>query len=121
MSHAYEHSVNGSGFAIQPLVRTRHRIGMIAPVARGALIAAPIATLVAVLLAAADPVFASFFNLSLDFNRLTLDVIFIAAGALVAAGLVRLAGAAPLARVGGPARRLGSIGGLVVVAGALTV
>src|SRR6266851_675910 len=114
--HALVHSITGAGFAIQPLVRARNRIGMIAPVARGVLIAAPIATLVAVLLAAADPVFASFFNLSLDFNRLTLDVIFIAAGALVAAGLLRLAAAEPLSRVDGPAWRLGSIEGLVVLA-----
>src|SRR5260370_27067585 len=114
--HALVHSITGAGFAIQPLVRARNRIGMIAPVARGVLIAAPIATLLAVLLAAADPVFASFFNLSLDFNGLTLDVIFIAAGALVAAGLLRIAAAAPLSRVDGPAWRLGSIEGLVVVA-----
>src|SRR6202162_374785 len=65
------------------------RMGLVAPIARGALIAAPIATLVAVLLAAADPVFASFFNLNLDFNQLMLDVTFIAAGALVAARLFR--------------------------------
>jgi hypothetical protein len=114
--HALVHGITGAGFAIQPLVRARNQIGMIAPVARGALIAAPIATLVAVLLAAADPVFASFFNLSLDFNRLTLDVLFIAAGALVAAGLLRLAAAEPLSRVDGPAWRLGSIEGLVVLA-----
>ena len=114
--HAFVHGMTGAGFAIQPLMRARNRIGMIAPVARGALIAAPIATLVAVLLAAADPVFASFFNLSLDFNQLTLDVLFIAAGALVAAGLLRLAAAEPLSRVDGPAWRLGSIEGLVVLA-----
>ncbi len=115
-THAFVHWMTGAGFAIQPLVRARHRIGRIAPVARGALIAAPIATLVAVLLAAADPVFASFFNLSLDFNRLTLDVVFIAAGALMAAGLLRLAASEPLSRVNGPAWRLGSIEGLIVLA-----
>src|SRR5260370_39048151 len=87
--HALVHSITGAGVAIQPLVRARNRIGMIAPVARGALIAAPIATLVAVLLAAADPVFASFFHLRLAFNRLPLDVLFIAAGGVGAACLPR--------------------------------
>jgi len=112
----FVHGMAGAAFAIQPLAQARHRVGMVAPVARGALIAAPIATVVAVLLAAADPVFASFFNLSLDLNQLMLDVTFIAAGALVAAGLLRLAAAEPLSRVDGPAWRLGSIEGLVVLA-----
>jgi hypothetical protein len=91
-------------------------MGMVAPVARGALIAAPIATLVAVLLAAADPVFASFFKLNLDFNQLILDVTFVTGGALVAAGVLRVAAAEPLSRVDGPAWRLGAIEGLVVLA-----
>jgi hypothetical protein len=88
----------------------------VVPIARGALIAAPIATLLVVLLAAADPVFASFFNLNLDIGRLALDLTFAGAGALVAAGILRLAAAVPLARVDGPAWRLGSIEGLVVLA-----
>src|SRR5450759_4486562 len=81
-----------------------------------ALIGAPIAIRVAVLLAAADPVFASFFNISFDFGRLAVDLTFVAGGALVAAGLLRLAAAEPLSRVDGPAWRLGSIEGLVVLA-----
>lgn len=114
--HALLHSGAGAGFAFKPLVRTRNRMGVIAPIARGALIAAPIAILVAVLLAAADPVFASFFNISFDFGRLAVDLTFVAGGALVAAGLLRLAAAEPLSRVDGPAWRLGSIEGLVVLA-----
>ncbi len=115
-AHALTHIGTGAPFAIQPVVQARNRMGMIAPIARGALIAAPIATLVAVLLAAADPVFASFFNLNLDFNQLALDVAFITGGALLVAGLLRLAAAEPLSRVDGPAWRLGSIEGLVVLA-----
>jgi hypothetical protein len=114
--HALMHVGTGTPFAIQPVVQARNRMGLVAPIARGALIAAPIATLVAVLLAAADPVFASFFNLNLDFNQLALDVTFIAGGALVAAGVLRLAAAEPLSRVDGPSWRLGSIEGLVVLA-----
>jgi hypothetical protein len=114
--HAFVHGATGAAFAFQPLVRARSRMAVIAPVARGALIAAPIAALVAVLLAAADPVFASFFNLTFDVGRLALDLTFVAAGSLVAAGLLRLAAAEPLSRVDGPAWRLGTIEGLVVLA-----
>lgn len=114
--HAFVHGATGAAFAFRPLVRARNRMAVVAPVARGALIAAPIATLVAVLLAAADPVFASFFNLNFDFGRLTLDLTFVAAGSLVAAGLLRLAVAEPLSRVDGPAWRLGTIEGLIVLA-----
>lgn len=114
--HSLLHLALGLPFAMQPVLQARSRMGLVAPVARGALIAAPIATVVAVLLAAADPVFASFFNLNLDWSRLTLDVTFVAAGALVAAGLLRLAAAQPLPRVDGPSWRLGSIEGLVVLA-----
>jgi hypothetical protein len=115
-AHALMHVVMGAPFAFKPAVQVRNRIGLVAPIARGTLIAAPIAILLIVLLAAADPVFASFFNLNLDVGQLTLDVTFVTAGALVAAGLLRLAAAEPLARVDGPAWRLGSIEGLVVLA-----
>jgi Domain of unknown function (DUF4173) len=115
-AHAMVHFVTGAPFAVRPAVQMRNRMGVVAPIARGALIAAPIATLLIVLLAVADPVFASFFTLNLDVGQLTLDVTFVTAGALVAAGLLRLAAAEPLARVDGPAWRLGSIEGLVVLA-----
>jgi hypothetical protein len=115
-AHAMVHVVTGAPFAVQPAVQMRNRMGVVAPIARGALIAAPIATLLIVLLAVADPVFASFFTLNLDVGQLALDVTFVTAGSLVAAGLLRLAAAEPLARVDGPAWRLGSIEGLVVLA-----
>jgi Domain of unknown function (DUF4173) len=114
--HTLFNLVAGAGFAIQPLVRVRARLGLVAPLVRGLLIAAPIAILLAGLLAAADPVFASFFNLNVDVAQLILDVTYIAAGSLVAAGLLRLAAAEPVARVDGPKWRLGSIEGLVVLA-----
>jgi hypothetical protein len=109
------HAAGGAAFAIQPLQRVRNRLGLVAPLVRGLLIAAPIAILLAGLLAAADPVFASFFNLNLDVGRLVLDVVYVAAGSLLAVGLLRLAAAEPLSRVDGPTWRLGSIEGLVVL------
>jgi hypothetical protein len=114
--HALIHAAGGGAYAIQPLLRIRGRLGLVTPLVRGLLIAAPLAILLAALLAAADPVFASFFNLHIDAGQLVLDVIYVAAGALVAAGLLRLAAAEPLSRVDGPPWRLGSIEGLVVLA-----
>jgi hypothetical protein len=115
-THAFIHGVAGAAFAIQPLARIRTRVAVVAPLVRGLLIAAPLAILLAGLLAAADPVFASFFNLNLDLGRLVLDVVYVGAGSLIAAGLLRLAAAEPLPRVDGPTWRLGSIEGLVVLA-----
>jgi len=114
--HALIHGGGGAAFALQPLLRIRTRLGLVAPLLRGLLIAAPIAILLAGLLAAADPVFASFFNLNIDTPQLVLDVIYVAAGSWVAAGLLRLASAEPLSRVDGPPWRLGSVEGLVVLA-----
>jgi len=113
--HGVMHGAAGAAFVFKPLRRVRMRLGAVAPLARGVLIAAPIAILVAGLLAAADPVFASFFNLNFDFGQLLTDVAFVAAGSLVAAGLLRLAAAESLTRVDGPMWRLGSTEGLVVL------
>ena len=106
----------GAGFVVRPLLTTRGRIGSAVPFLRGVLIAIPIAALVAGLLASADPVFASFFNLNIDVGRLLLDVLFIAFGSLCAAGLLRLAASEPVDRVDGPAWRLGGTEALVVLA-----
>ncbi len=84
--------------------------------ARGLLIAIPIAAVLASLLASADPIFASFLNLNLDIGQLALDTVYVLVGALVVAGLLRLASAAPIDRVDGPVWRLGSTEALVVLA-----
>lgn len=114
--HAAIHGVAGAGFVIRPLTRVWNRMAVIGPLARGLLIATPIAILLVGMLAAADPVFASFFQLRLDFGQLTLDAAFVLAGSLAAAGLVRLAAAMPVSRVDGPTWRLGTVEGLVVLA-----
>jgi hypothetical protein len=113
--HGVMHAAAGAAFVFKPLKRLRVRLGVVAPLARGLLIAAPIAILVAGLLAAADPVFASFFNLNFDLGQLMTDVVFVAIGSLVAAGLLRMASAEPITRVDGPMWRLGSTEGLVVL------
>jgi len=106
----------GVGFVGRPLLKTRGRLAAAVPLLRGVLIAVPIAALLAGLLASADPVFASFFNLNIDVGRLLLDVLFIAVGSLCAAGLLRLAASEPLDRFDGPAWRLGGTEALVVLA-----
>ena len=114
--HALMHVAAGAAFIGRPLVRARERLTLLGPLARGLLIAAPIAVLLAGMLASADPVFASFFNLNVDAGQLILDAAFVLAGSLTVAGLLRLAAAEPVARVNGPVWRLGSIEGLVVLA-----
>ena len=106
----------GFGFVAKPLHKARGRMASAVPFARGVLIAVPIAALLAGLLASADPVFASFFNLNIDLGRLLLDVLLIAFGSLCAAGLLRLAASEPVDRVDGPAWRLGGTEALVVLA-----
>jgi len=86
-----------------------------APVGRGLLIGVPIAVLIGVLLASADPVFASFFAINFDLGQASLDAIYVLAGAVAMAGLLRLAAAQRVERLDGPRWRLGLTEGLVVV------
>ncbi len=108
--------VAGAAFVATPALRARGRVSAAAPLIRGVLIAAPIAALLAALLASADPVFASFFNLNVNVGQLLLDIAFVALGALSVAGLLRLAASEPVERVDGPAWRLGATEALVVLA-----
>ena len=113
--HAALNGLSGSAFVARPLIQARTRLATAAPIARGLLIATPIALVLGLLLAAADPVFASFFQLNVDLGQLTLDAFFVIAGSVVAAGLLRLAAAEPISRVDGPKWRLGAIEGLIVL------
>lgn len=110
------HGVAGVAFVARPLAHLRLRASGLAPVARGFLIATPIAVVIAILLASADPIFASFFTINFDFGRLLLDAFFVVAGSLVMAGLLRLAAAEPLDRINGPTSRLGTTEAVVVLA-----
>lgn len=114
--HALAHLVAGVTFVARPALATRARLSRLAPVARGLLIAAPICALISVLLASADPVFASFFNLNLDLGDLVVHITLVVICALVMAGLMRLAFAEPVGRIEGPVWRLGSTEALVVLA-----
>src|SRR5437763_245683 len=106
----------GALYAAPPVAGAARSARLLAPVARGLLIGLPIAVVLVLLLAAADPIFASFFALNLDYGRLTQDGILVLLGTLAMAGLLRLAAAVPLERVEPPAWRLGLLQGLTVLA-----
>src|SRR5438309_3731298 len=110
------HGIAGAAFIGRPLAQIRPRLSGVAPIARGFLIAIPIAAVLAALLASADPIFASFFNFNFDFGRLLLDVLFVLLGSLAMAGILRLAVAEPLARIDGPGWRLGTTEAVIVLA-----
>ncbi len=114
--HAVAHLVAGITFVGRPVAASRERLSTLAPLARGVLIAAPICVLLSVLLASADPVFASFFNLNIDLGDLLLHASLVVLGGLAMAGLLRLASAQPVERIDGPLWRLGSTEALVVLA-----
>lgn len=114
--HATAHVSAGAAFMVRPAVEARSRFDALAPIARGLIIAIPIAALLSALLASADPVFASFFNLNINFGQLLLDLAFVSAGLLVMGGLFRLAASQSLDRVDGPVWRLGATEALVVMA-----
>jgi len=83
---------------------------------RGLVIAIPICVLLSALLASADPIFASFFTLNVDFGRLVADAFFVVLGGLAMAGLIRVSAAEPVDRIDGPLWRLGATEALVVLA-----
>jgi hypothetical protein len=105
----------GAPFIVRPIVAARRRYRALAPLARGLLIAAPIAAVLGGLLASADPVFASFFTINLDVGQLVLDAFLVVVGFLAMAGLFRLAASEAVDRVDGPSWRLGAVEALIVL------
>jgi hypothetical protein len=113
--HAGTHVAGGAAFIARPIVEARRHYSRLGPLARGLLIAAPIAAVLGWLLASADPVFASFFSVNVDFGQLVLDGVFVLFGLLAMAGLFRLAASEPADRVDGPSWRLGATEALTVL------
>jgi hypothetical protein len=114
--NATGHIAAGMAFIVQPLVTSRRWLVGLRPVARGIAIAIPVCVGLSALLASADPVFASFFNLNLDLGRLLIDTTIVLLGTAAMAGLLRLAAAEPVGHIEGPAWRLGATEALVVLA-----
>jgi uncharacterized protein DUF4153 len=113
---ALAHISAGGPFIFRPIVVVRRHLTGLGPVARGLVIAIPICALLCVLLASADPVFASFFNVNFDLGQFAADIVFVAIGLLAMSGLFRLAAAEPIDRIEGPLWRLGATEALVVLA-----
>jgi hypothetical protein len=113
--HGLLHISLGAPSAVRPLGSLRPRLAGMAPIGRGLGIGVPIAVLMVALLASADPVFASFFNLNIDPGQFVLDALYALAGGIAMVGLLRLAAAQSMERVAGPSRRLGLLEGLVVI------
>lgn len=114
--HGLSQLLFGGPYVAAPLGAARHRLGLLAPVARGLVIALPIAVVLAALLATADPIFASFFQVDVDLGQLARDAFYVGLSALVLAGLLRLAASRPLDPVDAPRWRLGLVEGLTVLA-----
>ena len=114
--NAAGHVAAGAVYLGKPIASVRRRLVGLGPLVRGVVIAIPITVLLSALLASADPVFASFFNLNLDVGRLLADIIFVMLGSVAMAGIFRVAGAEPVGRIDGPAWRLGATEALVVLA-----
>ena len=114
--NALGHLAAGISFVARPMLSVRSRLAGLAPVGRGLLIAVPICVLLSILLASADPVFASFFNLNLDLGQMLQHAGLVAVGGLAMGGVLRLAAAEPVGRVEGPGWRLGATEALVVLA-----
>lgn len=103
-------------YALAPLRQLSGRSRLLVPLARGLAIGLPISALLAVLLATADPIFASFFQVQIDVGRLALDLLFVLLGAVAMAGLLRLAASVPLERIEAPRWRLGLVESVTVLA-----
>lgn len=114
------HVFAGAWFVATPLraagaTIVGQRRGVAAAAARGLVLAIPVVLLLGWLLAQADAVFASFFELRSDPLDWISHVLLFAVGAVVAAGLARAASAVPMAALPRAAWRLGGIETLVVL------
>ncbi len=91
---------------------------------RGLFLAAPLLVLLGILLGSADPVFASFFDLDLDPDKLVLHAVLLVGGGWVIAGLLRALASPPVEGPEPASVRLGSVeaatvlGSLVALYGA---
>lgn len=119
-AHAFLHALAAPGFvlsarrarkrdearqgAVQAGTHAGTGAGVAVAVVRGFILAAPVVALLGLLLASADPVFASLFRLPTEAGDLTLHAALLTAGAWGMAGLLRVASTKPVPALA-PARR----------------
>jgi hypothetical protein len=113
--HGLLHLTLGAPLAASPVGALRPHLAALAPIARGLLIALPVAVLMATLLASADPVFASFFSFNVDVGQVNRDIVFVLAGGFAMCGCRGSPLPQGVQRLDGPRRRLGLPEGLVVI------
>ncbi|MBW3614391.1 MAG: DUF4173 domain-containing protein [Actinobacteria bacterium] len=115
--HTLAHGVLAAGFLLRALPRRRTGApSSTGAVIRGCILAGPLICLLALLLASADPVFASFFRLPTGGADLFAHLVFLGMGALGAAGLLRMASAPPFELAGEGPRPLGAVEATTVLA-----
>ncbi len=90
-------------------------------VVRGGLLAAPVVLVIGLLLASADPVFASFFRFPTDAGDLVVHAVLLGTGGWGAMTLHRMASAAPYEVHADVRRPLGRVEALTVLAGLVAV
>jgi len=122
--HAVLHAAAAPAFAAAPARRAarRHvgtsgRAEAALRVGGGVLLAVPLLLLLGFLLASADAVFASFFEVDVDLGGLAGHAAALAVGAWGAASLLRVTSVVPVGSLGPGRRLLGSIEAMVVLAG----
>src|SRR5438309_7606541 len=84
-------------------------------IGRGLAIAVPVACVIGVLLASADPIFASFFNLQIDPANLMGHAVWLVAGGLVMGGLLRTSLTGPSEERKGRSWRINPLEAIVVL------
>ena len=95
---------------------TRDNRPTVNQIARGLAIAIPVAGVVGFLLAAADPIFASFFNLQIDPANIIEHAVWLAVGGWVVGGLLRTSLTAPADVRTGRVWRINPLEAIVVLA-----
>lgn len=129
--NSFLHALFAAGFVLDPLRRrgtggeghegeTRTRTAAPA-VVRGILLGAPVVVVLGLLLASADPVFASLFRFPADAGDVVLHVVLLAIGAWGAAALLRTASGAPYAVAPIGRRPLGAVEAVTVLGGLVAV
>ncbi len=120
--HALTHAVLGAGFVIAIISRTTGSTSRrTMAVLRGVLLAAPLVLVIGLLLASADPVFASFFRFPTDAGDVALHVVLLAVGGWAAAALLRLASGEAYAYRPPSGPSLGRVEALTVLGGLVAV
>lgn len=120
--HAITHAVLGAGFVVAVISQAGgSRARRSAAVLRGVALAIPVVLVIGLLLASADPVFASFFRFPTDAGDVVLHLVLLGIGGWTAAALLRLAASEPYDYHPPAGPSLGRVEAMTVMAGLVSV